>query len=128
MKKFRILPMVLLSALSLLAAGGLAAHTDLAEAMPAPDSVLSEAPEALKLRFTAPVELVQADIEDAAGEAVETGFTPPEMGATEFVVPLPALKAGRYTVEWTVVGVEDEHTMLGDFSFTVSGSSAAKAE
>lgn len=127
MSLYRILPAALLSAFTLLAAAPLAAHTSLAISEPAADEVLSAAPEELMLRFTGAVTLVQAELKDSEGKTVDTGFTPTEESATKFAVPLPALQAGRYTVEWTVVGVEDGHTMLGDFSFTVGDGAGGRS-
>lgn len=94
------------------------AHAHLAEAMPAAGSTVGAAPREVALRFTEPLEKAFSSIEvrDAAGNRVEAQKTKVERDTMR--VPLKALSAGTYKVDWRVLSV-DTHKSTGSFTFTV---------
>lgn len=119
----------------LLALAGLAApmpvagHAELAEADPAPNASVPEAPPALRLRFTEAVDpatvaivLVDARQQPVAGVGVPTV----DGVGTGVEASVPALEPGVYTVSYQVVSAVDGHATAGSYAFLVdpSGSQA----
>ena len=102
--------MVSLKYLKLLAAGlvlfsGLAtAHVELYDASPAAGGMLESAPKELFLSFSGDVRIVKLKLTDAKGKGVDFGFKPVVEATDEMRWDLPSLAAGKYTVQWTVMG------------------------
>jgi hypothetical protein len=95
------------------------AHAFLDHADPRVGSAVRPSPAALTLTFTEDVEAVFSRIEvvDGDGKAVAVGaLEHPAEGVLR--VPLPALSAGSYRVNWKVVSV-DTHETEGSFSFSI---------
>ncbi|MDG6098983.1 copper resistance protein CopC [Alteromonas sp. ZYF713] len=119
--------MISLKYLKLLAAGlvlfsGFAtAHVELYDASPAAGGMLESAPEELFLSFSGDVRIVKLKLTDAKGKGVDFGFKPVVEATDEMRWALPSLAAGKYTVQWTVMG-EDGHTFQDSYGFHVHGA------
>lgn len=105
----------------LLTATPAAAHNQLIEAEPSPDSELAAPPEAVELVFVEPLdpEYTTVVVNDDAQSPVELGEPVIEGGRVR--VSLPALAEGAYTVAYRVVSA-DGHPVQGSYSFTVNAA------
>lgn len=97
------------------------AHAGLANAVPAPAAILSDAPAAVTLTFTEALEPEFSTIEvrDAKGarlDKADTHATPDDR--KQIVVDLKPLPPGPYTVLWRATSV-DTHRSNGTYPFTV---------
>ena len=121
--------------LLLAAAAGSVLHTALESSDPAKDSVRTEAPDEIRLRFTTAVQIALSTAgvtsETVAGKsAVPAGDLAyaDEDQKDVLVLPLtPRLGDGLYTVTWRTAG-PDGHAISGDFSFRVQAPEPAPAE
>lgn len=100
------------------------AHTALVSSQPA-DGAQVAAPSVLVLEFSGPVSLLKLAVTSQAG-AVDVGFKPRAEAAARHEVVLPALSAGHYEVDWTIVGA-DGHSISKRFSFTVAAAGGEAA-
>lgn len=110
-------------AMLLLAAPPASAHDRLLESTPADEAELSEAPDALDLRFSGEVQTIGASfsVVDAAGSEISTGD--PALDGQTLSVPITEdLAAGDYEARWRVVS-SDGHPISGLVSFSVAGGS-----
>ncbi|MFN6122475.1 MAG: copper resistance CopC/CopD family protein, partial [Actinomycetes bacterium] len=112
---------VALVAFGLLPVGDVAAHATLEASIPAPSSVLEEAPEAIVLDFDESIEpgLSSIEVFDAEALPVEVG-DPVQAPSDDTVVQasLPDLDDGVYAVVWRVASA-DGHVVDGAFSFSI---------
>ena len=101
-------------------AGQAAAHAELASSNPTANATLVEAPVSLDLSFTEAVDPGTARVRllDERGEEV-AGLGPATVEGTEVRVPLPALTAGVFTVDYRVTSAVDGHITSGLFAFLV---------
>lgn len=104
-------------ALSILA-GMAGAHSTTDFTDPADGAVLEAAPEAVKLRFDNSIRLTRVELTHSDGDSEPLDLTAFDSFATEFVLPLTVMGAGRYEIEWRGLG-EDGHAMKGRFGFEV---------
>ena len=98
------------------------AHANLADARPAPNSVLETAPEAVIAWFTEPIEagLSEIHVLDSLGVRVDEGDTAVDPNdPTAMSVGLEPLADGTYTVAWKNVSTVDGHLVRGSFLFSV---------
>ena len=98
------------------------AHANLADARPAPNSVLETAPEAVIAWFTEPIEAGLSEIRvlDSSGARVDRGDTAVDPNdPTAMSVGLEPLANGTYTVAWKNVSTVDGHRVRGSFPFSV---------
>jgi copper resistance protein C len=112
----------------LVAAGAIAvtsaadAHAVLKAAGPAPGSVVSASPKAIRIQFNEPVELAFTGIElrDSAGKTQPVGAAAlDKKDKAQLIVPVNGeLTPGKYTVSWHAVG-DDTHKTQGSFNFEV---------
>jgi methionine-rich copper-binding protein CopC len=96
------------------------AHASLQSAHPAKDSVVA-APTEITLQFNERLESAfsGARVVDGAGKEVSNGKgTLDKSNPSIMKIAVPALAAGRYTVEYVGVG-HDGHRRKGEYSFTV---------
>lgn len=112
------IPAMLLAALVM--HGTAWAHAALQSATPAKDAVVA-APTQIILQFTEKLEgaFSHAKVIDSSGTAVSTdkaALDPANPAILKLAVP--ALAAGKYRVEYVVVG-HDGHRRKGDYFFTV---------
>jgi methionine-rich copper-binding protein CopC len=114
--------LVLAGALWCAGAGAVQAHAFLDRASPAVGSTVHTPPTEVRIQYTEELEPAYstAHVEDASGATVSTGTV--HVDPTErsvLIVPLGALKPGRYKVIWKVLSV-DTHVTNGTFNFTVA--------
>ena len=98
------------------------AHANIADARPAPNSVLETAPETVIAWFTEPVEAGLSEIRvlDSSGARVDRGDTTVDPNdPTAIFVGLEPLPNGTYTVAWRNVSTVDGHLVRGSFLFSV---------
>ena len=123
MKKFNNF---LLLSVSLLAPTLLFAHAKLTEASPANGAVANESPEALTLTFNEDVQLLKLTLTDTDNKTVATEFKPSSASQNSFIVALPELAKGAYTVNWTAMG-DDGHKIEENYSFSIDASAPPTA-
>ncbi len=113
-------PMILLAAVACLPGQTAFAHAFLDRASPAVGSQISEAPPAINLTYTEPVEPLFSSVHvtDATGARVDIGKPATGDDGRVLTVSLKTLPPGVYSVEWHVTSV-DTHKTEGHFSFTV---------
>ena len=99
---------------------GAGAHAVLKAAGPAPGSVVTASPKAIRIQFNEAVELAFTGIElkNAAGEMQTVGSaTLNPKDKAQLIVPVNSeLAPGKYTVNWHAVG-DDTHKTEGSFNF-----------
>jgi hypothetical protein len=114
--------LVLAGALCCAGAGGAQAHAFLERASPAVGSTVHTPPTEVRIQYSEALEPAYstAHVEDASGAIVSTEnahVDPNERSV--LIVPMGALKPGRYKVIWKVLSV-DTHVTNGTFSFAVA--------
>ena len=120
-----------LAALLALAPRTAEAHANLVESDPAANSVLTAAPDEVRIRFTEPLEddLSRIQVFDSRGSRVDRDDSavdprdPPVMS-----VSLDPLPGGTYTVAWSNVSSVDGHRVRGAFFFSVGEPISASAQ
>ncbi|HXP75483.1 MAG TPA: copper resistance CopC family protein [Stellaceae bacterium] len=119
----RVFPcLVLAGALLCAGAASARAHAFLDRASPAVGSTVHTPPSEVRIQYTEELEPAYstAHVEDAAGATVSTnGAHVDQTEQSVLIVPLGALKPGRYKVIWKVLSV-DTHVTNGTFTFTVA--------
>lgn len=109
--------------LGVLPAQSVYAHANLADADPAPNSVLDDPPERLTIWFTEPLEPTLSDIQvlDSNGQRVDNddSTVDPNDSAIMSVTLQDDLPNGTYTVGWRNLSTVDGHTIRGTFFFSV---------
>ena len=106
-----------------------AAHAELVLASPRPGTGLAQAPAAVVIKFSEPLNLALSRIQvlDASGNDVGEGPTESVPGDPDAARrPLGLLPTGQYTVRWTSVSSLDGHTLSGSYSFAVGTSASAE--
>ena len=109
-------------ALGLATPGPAAAHAGLLLAFPGPGLGLAQAPAAVVIKFSEPlnVALSRIAVLDASGTDVGRGPTLAVVGDPNALRrPLGLLPVGPYRVRWTSVSAVDGHTRAGSYSFAV---------
>jgi copper transport protein len=99
-----------------------AAHAELLLASPAPGTGLAQAPAAVVIKFSEPLNVALSRIQvlDSSGADVGRGPTLAVEGDGQAMRrPLGLLPTGQYTVRWTSVSALDGHTLHGTYSFAV---------
>jgi len=110
------------AALLLSVPAGALAHAELLLASPGPGIGLAQAPAAVVIKFSEPLNFALSRIEvlDASGVDVGSGPTEAVVGDAQAMRrPLGLLPTGQYTVRWTSVSALDGHTLRGSYSFAV---------
>lgn len=97
------------------------AHAFLDRASPAVGSTVHTPPTEVRIQYTEELEPAYstAHVEDASGATVSTAARVDSAEPQVLIVPLGALKPGRYKVIWQVLSV-DTHVTTGTFTFTVA--------
>lgn len=107
--------------LAALSASSALAHAVVKQSVPAQGAILAAAPKEVRITFNEKVEkmFTAATLKNAAGATVGTAKAAldPADPAT-LRLPLPALKAGKYSVHWSAVG-GDGHRRTGELRFTI---------
>lgn len=94
------------------------AHSQAQETSPADGAVLAKMPGEIALTFTDKLRLTKLEVHHSDGVTQELDLSSFKAFATEFALPLDAMGAGDYEVEWRGLGI-DGHAMKGTFSFEV---------
>jgi copper transport protein len=118
---------VLVLAIVAATAGPAAAHAVLLRTDPSPQTTVKAPPDAVRLRFSEPVEVAFGAVRvfDVDGKRVDKGKITTDDGRREVVVPA-SLPGGTYTVTWRVVST-DGHAVHGGFQFYVGAPSTISA-
>ena len=130
-RRRRSLPLVGLLAWAILTLAGpsaVAAHAELVLASPAPGTGLAQAPAAVVIKFSEPLNLALSRIQvlDSSGTDVGDGPTEPVAGDPNAARrALGLLPTGQYTVRWTSVSALDGHTLSGSYAFAVGTGASA---
>ncbi len=98
------------------------AHAELLLASPAPGTGLAQAPAAVVIKFSEPLNLALSRIEvlDSTGADVGSGPTEAVPGDAQAMRrPLGLLPTGQYIVRWTSVSTLDGHILQGSYAFAV---------
>lgn len=108
--------------LAALSASSALAHAVVKQSVPAQGAVLRAAPPEVRITFNEKVEkmFTTATVKNAAGATVSSAraaLDPADPSTLR--LPLPALKAGKYSVHWTAVG-GDGHRRTGQLRFTIN--------
>jgi copper resistance protein C len=93
-------------------------HAKLQSTVPAANAQVS-APKTLTLSFNEAVRIAMLKLSSGGKEIPLTLDRGAPAGA-KVSVPLPALGAGTYQVDWSALTVDDGHVVKGSFSFTVA--------
>lgn len=122
--------LVLVAGIELAGVRPAAAHAAFVAASPRPGTGLPQAPGAVVLRFSEPLDrrLSRIEVLDGKGSDVGEGATA-AVGGDELAMQrrLGLLSPGAYTVRWTTVSTLDGHRLGGSYSFGV-GTGATDAE
>jgi len=99
-------------------AGPALGHARLISSSPSANAQLSESPKILSLTFSEAAQVGVLKL-TTAGKEVPIKLDRGAKAASSIAIPLPALDAGIYEVEWTALAADDGHVTRGSFSFTV---------
>ncbi|KXS36851.1 MAG: copper resistance protein CopC [Halomonadaceae bacterium T82-2] len=94
------------------------AHSALESASPAEGSTVNNVPDELELNFTSPLFLTYVSLTPQDGDSI-TLKVPGRQLKADYVLPLPELDTGHYTVEWRSMS-NDGHGMRDTFSFNLT--------
>lgn len=98
-------------------------HLKLTRAAPAPDTTLTTSPDAIRLWFSEPADLIATRITVAAANGVAIPLGKPARlpgRDTPITAAIRApLQAGRYTVTWKTMS-KDGHVVSGTYGFTLT--------
>ena len=107
------------------------AHANLADADPAPNSVLEAPPSRITIWFTEPLEPSFSTIEvlDSQGTRVDNddSAVDPRDPTVMYVTVPDDLPNGTYTVAWRNLSTVDGHTIRGTFFYSVGEPLSAQA-
>ena len=113
------------SVLLFASAGAALAHAELALADPAAGVGLAQAPAAVIIKFTEPLNLDLSHIDVLDTQGVEVGQGPTEaVPGDPFSMrrALGFLTVGQYAVQWTSVSTLDGHVLQGTYTFAVGAA------
>ncbi len=111
-------------------AGPAGAHASFVAATPSPGSGLPQAPGAVAMRFSEPLNRRLSKIEILDRQGRDVGVGPTAAVARDPLAMrrrLGLLPPGQYTVRWLTVSTLDGHTLQGSYSFAI-GAAADAAE
>jgi hypothetical protein len=95
-------------------------HAKLQGSVPAANAQLAHAPPTLTLNFSEDALLAVLKL-TTSGTAVPVTVDRGAKPSSAVVVALPALKPGKYVIEWSAIAADDGHITKGSFSFTILG-------
>lgn len=105
---------------AVLALAGIAqAHTHLASATPADNSVVASPPTRIVLHFSEPTRLTALTIQKEGEKGPKHISALPTDASASLSIPIEPLAPGKYAISWRAVG-DDSHLMSGMFHFTVA--------
>lgn len=118
----RLLAGLVVGTLTLGAPAATLAHAELVLASPEPGTGLAQAPAAVIIKFSEPLNVALSRIEVFDGSGADVGQGPTLVVAGDpraMRRPLGLLPTGQYKVAWTSVSALDGHTLRGTYSFAV---------
>jgi methionine-rich copper-binding protein CopC len=118
--------LIAVSVVAILLAAPVFGHAKLLRTLPAADAQLPAAPASLTMTFNENVRLAVLTL-TADGKIIPVAVDRSLPPAAQISVPLPALTAGKYQVQWSALSAADGHVTKGMFSFVIAGSAAAPA-
>lgn len=101
---------------------GASAHANLDTSDPSPNAIVPQAPRAVTMTFTEPLERTysKAELYDQDGNLVDGTSVEPGDADNSMVLTLPAgLPNGTYSVLWRTLSTADGHTAQNYFAFTI---------
>jgi copper transport protein len=113
---------LLVAAQLLSAPAGALAHAELLIASPGPGIGLAQAPAAVVIKFSEPLNFALSRIEVLDPTGIDVGSRPTEavVGDSQAMRrPLGVLPIGQYVVRWTSVSALDGHSLRGSYAFAV---------
>ena len=114
---------------SLLGPRAASAHALLVQANPAPDSVIARAPAVASFVFSEALNLAltRVQITDAGGQSLTTdpGHLASGHGGTLWLLSLPTVRPGVYSVFWTSESATDGHVRSSFYTFRVAATGGA---
>jgi methionine-rich copper-binding protein CopC len=119
MNKFHVFAAAL--AASLMWSAPSFSHAILRSSIPAGDAKLVRSPPTLTLNFSEEAQLAVLKL-TSSGTSIPVTLDHSAKASSAIVVTLPALKPGKYDVQWSAIAQDDGHVTKGAFSFTVLGS------
>jgi copper transport protein len=107
-------------------------HARLLRSQPAANSTLKQSPKVVELWFSEELQppMCSITVTDKDGNRVDKNNASLAEENKKLQIDLEELKSGTYTVDWRVLST-DEHTMKGNFTFTVAlagGAASAPAQ
>ncbi|MEP6548491.1 MAG: copper resistance CopC family protein [Gammaproteobacteria bacterium] len=105
---------------TMILAGQAFGHAKLRSTMPAADAELRIAPKTLTLTFNEEARLAFLTL-SIDGKEIPVTVDRNAPAAAQVTVPLPALAAGKYLVQWSALSPKDGHVSKGAFSFAIVG-------
>jgi copper transport protein len=102
------------------------AHATLVRSYPWDNAVLPTAPQELRLWFDEEVaaEFTNTEVLDVDGRPIDLPHPPSEANGLRFVLSLPPLADGVYTVKWEALSQDDGHISRGSIVFRVGAGGA----
>lgn len=104
------------------------AHANLERSEPKSNSTLQQPPQLIELWFTEELEsgFNSIEVKDGQGKRFDQGGVTLSEGNKKAQITLAPMAAGTYTVAWKVLSM-DQHTLRGQFTFTVASGAAPGA-
>lgn len=112
--------LTLMLAAALLGASPAFAHGGMMETSIHDKASLAQAPAEFKVTFQHDSAITSLMLMTADKKRIAVDFKPSKTMGKEFIVPLPKLGKGSYTLSWKSMA-KDGHAMLGAVRFTVTG-------
>lgn len=105
-------------------------HSFVVDEVPKANSSLDVSPSEARVTFNSPIEKDLSTIVVINQEEIKIPAESPLFNdeLTEIFIPLPALEAGTYKVEYYVVSSNDGHPISGSYSFHVETSTASSPD
>jgi methionine-rich copper-binding protein CopC len=121
----RPLVLLLLLAIAAIAPGGVAAHAELEETVPAADSSVEGVPTEVSAAFSEALleDGSSLSLRDAEGTEVAEGSIDPDAPERLVIEDLPDLAPGEYEARWAAA-TDDGHLERGTWTFTVAAATA----
>lgn len=94
------------------------AHSKVAKYQPQDGASLAEVPAQIELEFTKDIRLTKVELSHKGDPVVAFDLQDYAKFSRSFSLPLTAMGAGAYLVQWRGLG-NDGHVMQGKFEFTV---------
>jgi methionine-rich copper-binding protein CopC len=112
--------LALIAVAALLASSSAMAHARLESSSPAANATLKSAPAQMTLTFSEEGEMGPIKM-TRDGKEVPIALDWSGTARKSFLLKLPPLAPGAYTVEWSMMSTDDGHVTRGSFGFSITG-------